>query len=527
MSKRTEAVCSRSLEYVLAVGLSIESIDAKAKTLQRKLENAELKKGKGITKPKSGLTPTLENLVKNVVDSKTTVTLQDELRVMTDVFEFIDNFLPCTYSPESEALIMCVGACRYFEHNSLMDTDFAMSFYDAAYLFLGYLEGGDDLLRGAPIGTIFDDKQRGQARREIYNDVTARELFYAYFSDLTNFIQYVRAGEWEAAKEGIILLVPSLVNAAFHLVGMLPAEWGPANDVLGNLNRQFKVQQRSDPAFFIAGMARRQTWVENAEWWQQLYRRGGAAASDLKDAIAAAVFQRKFSGVADIAMATPIPVEGVLETLLRVLWRYDMMAGPLGRIAMNLSFVLLRASHQVALFQTDSVKQYIQLNEVRNTRMWKYELDKAADMQVGLAADEKRKRKKTTDQALKEFIKSHKSLSEQFYKKYDEQPNVSLLGRMVNRGVSVAKTYVDAMAFKRWRSGIKKKIASVDKQIAVLKAIQLNYTDQEMKDAKEAVENELVNGIADEDGSSDDDDERDIEEGGGDEGGGGDALDVD
>ena len=273
---RLAEVLAAGLEQQLSIGKPVARDSLLERKAQRDAKPPDKSGRGGITKPDQQLKDRVKKFVR--AQQTTTVSMQDELAVMQDVYNSIDTFLPCPASPHVPALLQSVGACRYFEHNGLMDTESMAAFLEAAALFVAYLEIEEDFAAAsaaagpASTGAYFDDAQRGQISRTVFNEVGLKPLFDEYFGNVGNFVSYVKEGEWAKATEMLVLFGPLLYNIVIGALNALPKGWGPGNDVLNSLNYQYEKQRRRDPATFIGGFSKRAKWAENAEVWHTRWR---------------------------------------------------------------------------------------------------------------------------------------------------------------------------------------------------------------------------------------------------------------
>jgi len=202
------------------------SIDSRIKMLERKLKAGDLKpKLQGITKPTPRVDPKVNGAPADKV--KETTYLQD-LQVMEDVYEYIDYYAVTDGSLDSVLVLTSVGAVRYFDHMGLFDSAQAAEFYTAANTFFAYLAIKHDLVPppDLPVQTmdtganIFDDEQRAQMQRAVYQDTDLTALFTAYFSDLGTFVTAVKNGDWRGAGAAIRSFGPDLANIAFSFLAL-------------------------------------------------------------------------------------------------------------------------------------------------------------------------------------------------------------------------------------------------------------------------------------------------------------------
>ena len=524
------------LAVVLAAGIEHVSIDAKSNQLYNKVRMGGVKPGQGVKKPDSVLKKGIQQAVKKA--ELTNVTLEAELAVMTDCFKVMEAFMPSDGSIESMVTIMSVGAIRYFELNGLFDPVFAVEFYQAANSYLSYLLIAKDLPSGAslrtanmPTGSLFDDKTRGQTRRAVFADQTMTALLQDYFSTANSFRQHVREGEWGKVKETVTLMLPSLFNLAFGVAGYLPEGSLPGVDVLRSLNTHYEIAlgQAGIP-YWVTLLTPRKPWTDLANTQYLAERSVGTESSRLGRKIWDVVSGRDLSGgLSGIVLGSPDNPENLLEGLLRKLWSADVIAGPIGRILINLGLVVGRGVVQASLYQVDSVRKYIEINSRKEGRQWNDELAKAADLKVGLRAEDKIRRKTEANLALKLWRNAHKPLSKAVKIKRwrkDQVQLTSLIGRIFSQAQEAKEATRVAFQYQIWRNGINEDIIRLDKAITTMTRIQASYTAEEMAAARQAIVAERAAEAArraalgefplpDEDSSDEDEDPPSDEEAGG------------
>lgn len=520
------------LSAVLAAGIEQVSIDAKAKQLDRKLARANKPKLEGVTKPQRIKTP--DSVIQDVIEQALKqaqakeVTMEQELPVLIDCFEFVGSFLPCNYSSEGASVIACLGAVRYFEHTGICASDLAGYFYVASNTYLAYLQIKDDLPSSAsrPVatGSLFDDATRGQIRRQVFADQSITTLMMDYFGDLRNFIEYVNAGDWAKVREVVYLMLPSLLNTVFAMGGYLPGSV-PGAAMLSELNANYSRVSSQGNVATVASMFATGNWFPRGAWASQasnIFRVGnaaGATASRLGGALWDIVSTRNIGGgLASIVMGGENGgrVMSNFQELVLIAWRYDtiFLSGPIGRICFNLAAILTRALTQATLYQIDSVKKYITVNSREEAGEWGAELQKAADLKVGLTPAVKAQRKRLVQAQVEKWRDNHKPLAKRIKKR--RIPRVrrdDLIGRIVNMAGEAQAAAEVAFQLTVWKAGVRAFVDNVDEAVTEMNALQTAYTEADMIAARQAVVAEraadAARGVAppaEEEESSDDDD---------------------
>ena len=155
-------------------GLDWASIDTPRLTLPRKPRMRTWKTarpfdnsgGKNRTKPEQ---------TKRASVVKDMVVIEDEQKytaMVEDVFRYIEDYTPVNNgSDESLLCTVAVGWFRYFEHMGFIEQKEVDSFYKYVPMYFEFLHLNlpQQATFGAPIGVDFDNAQRGQNKRTVYN----------------------------------------------------------------------------------------------------------------------------------------------------------------------------------------------------------------------------------------------------------------------------------------------------------------------------------------------------------------------
>ena len=521
------------LHSVLAAGLNRVSIDAKAKQTAKK-------------SPKDALKPSFKSDKDSIsvfekavqVALRKSITTEAEIEIISECFEFMETFLPSNGSLDCTATIASVTAVRYLDHSGLIPPDFdTEDFYAVAKLYVSYTTFKSEDSSQTAIDAFFGDKDLGQNKRAVLNDVDTRTLLTSYFQDLRNFVTEAKAGNYGPAKELIKQSLPVLVDLAYR---MASNHAGSAQRLDEDLDGLYTALQQgaklATPWLPSVGQAASllprsllapvvgwfdykvkvlETFSEGvkAEFWDRYY------------AYANIIFLRDVRGglarhaVVGSSTTLKAATQNWLDWSLRQLWVMDrvfLASNPLARIGYNLLLIMARAVIQSKFYEVKSIARYVSLNSRKEAAVWKKELDTAADLKRQLTPVDRQTLKRLTGTALFEWRAAHMKLSD-FVKKKPKPSTVAQAIGIPFSPMLLAQSGIFAFRTQRWRSQINESRQDLDKAIEKMRKVQTDYFDEnDENDANTLLEaatrvqnNILEEGLIFSDGEGDGEDDAD------------------
>jgi hypothetical protein len=524
------------LDQVLASGLQQASIDVSRAS---QLSNPNLKP-LGIIKKKDSKNTTLKDIVQRIQAVKpSNVTLQEEAAILTEVDTMMDSFVPSVLSLEGEALVLAVGVTKYFQTYELVDDEQARGFFDAATVFLLYL----DATRVDPdsIGVALDESKIRIAKRKILytQDEESRNLFAEYAGSLVDFTNEIGQLDFSAAGETIKLLAPVIYNLLYNFAKANSV----GNDILNRLDTIYNVK----------------TWAD--QWSTQQVDR----VANVKSTIATMSKLQKLGNVANKMSSSgywlgggvkdtvsnyfssiPPPDSGSIqgffsvENFLTILWNLQtsggVLVGPIGKIVTALGWVIVNTVGKVTSYRFAQVSLHLKSNSVQEANIYARELKMATilkqkenveratndarragqsgeeirQLKIQAQTEEKNRRLRRLERvqaARKNWVTTHKELKNQYnkYKPDASSTTMSNLLRVVGKipgltPFTLIKPALDAgMQLRNYNTKLIEKIKALD--MAIIQMVDLEkgkqigfdrggfeYDAQVMQDARNEIE---------------------------------------
>lgn len=474
------------LSAVLAAGLAhrhaeVANVDARVLGLQKKLAKGSK------AKPRINLDALKEKVI----------SMDEEARVLADVFSYTDSRDVSNGSLENEYLVTSITAVRLFEHIGLVKMGSMDDFYEAADIFLVVSDLQAELAASKPaaIGNLFNDANKGQVRRQVFNDATLGTILSDYLANLVDFTDHVAGQQWSSAGDKVMTFGPLLGEAILHVLLPLAGKFSnlPAFTIISELNSWYN--SRTAQVVTMFGNTRSEL-VEASLGLQTGSRLLAEMRVDLVRNLWKMLPGNWFKR-ASLTSFRSVATDG-----LRWWWEVSTSMDPMTKFFLMLAMAVFRALYRCILMKPATLKSFVALNTKEEATRWTTELRLASFGVGGTQEDLVNAKNKLAD--IKKawhnaWDKLDKAVNSKGELNANEQRALANLApnAMFNDAATQVTQFIKAFAIQTRhaarRNTIKKYIDIIDNSIKELQNIEDKYP----KDIIDGARRSVANGSAD------------------------------